>query len=273
MGADVGQSLFIEVSKPNADAFDDELVREVLNSFDAYVADVDQALDRVFIDLSKTARKFAEDLYRTVEETARASRKAGIRVVAIDDPLIWRYTSRSKKVPITGADRNALVRTVESAKFCIRNASEQMQRTPATFSKVSENELRDIFLTSLNGLFEGGAKGEVFNLRGKTDFYLDVDKETTFIVEMKIYSGPKNAKEAFDQLNRYMTHMDNHGMVFFAFHGADFDNCRLAVFKAAEDFYQTKVVEMDNPLRTGTISLSGPGKREIELVVLHLPRG
>lgn len=63
------------------------------------------------------------------------------------------------------------------------------ERTPTTFLKLEEEDLRDIILSSLNGVFEGDAHGEAFSKLGKTDIYLKVSKGGVFIAECKFWQG------------------------------------------------------------------------------------
>jgi hypothetical protein len=52
------------------------------------------------------------------------------------------------------------------------NMSLAMERSPKTFSRLHEEEIRDFFLIMLNGQYEGQATGETFNVTGKTDILI-----------------------------------------------------------------------------------------------------
>lgn len=51
----------------------------------------------------------------------------------------------------------------------IRHEGRSFEATPSTFQKLDEEEIRDIIIAHLNGHYEGGASGETFRKRGKTD--------------------------------------------------------------------------------------------------------
>ena len=74
----------------------------------------------------------------------------------------------------------------------IYNMSLVMERSPKTFSKLEEEEIRDHFLMMLNAQYEGQATGETFNYGGKTDILIRVEGKNAFIAECKFWRGEKN---------------------------------------------------------------------------------
>jgi hypothetical protein len=61
-----------------------------------------------------------------------------------------------------------------------------MERSPRTFTKLKEEEIRDHFLLQLNGHYKGNALGETFNRKGKTDILVREKDKNLFIGECKI---------------------------------------------------------------------------------------
>jgi len=90
----------------------------------------------------------------------------------------------------------------------ITNMSLTMERSPKTFSKLQEEEIRDHFLMVLNSQFEGAATGETFNYEGKTDILIRVENKNIFIAECKIWKGEKVLLETIDQLLGYVSWRD-----------------------------------------------------------------
>jgi hypothetical protein len=84
-----------------------------------------------------------------------------------------------------------------------------LERTPGTLAKLSEEELRDLLLGTLNGYWQGAAGGELFNGNGKTDILVRHDNRNVFIGECKIWRGPQAAAEALDQLLGYLVWRDS----------------------------------------------------------------
>lgn len=83
-----------------------------------------------------------------------------------------------------------------------------MERSPAAFRTMSEEDLRQHFLVQLNGQYEGQATGETFNFEGKTDIVIRSEGRNLFIAECKIWKGPQALTSAIDQLLGYATWRD-----------------------------------------------------------------
>lgn len=97
----------------------------------------------------------------------------------------------------------------------IDNQGRQFEKTPLTYKNLKEEDLRNIILTNLNGLFEGKATGESFSNRGKTDIYLNIDKGNILIFECKIWHGEALYNETINQLLKYLTWRNNFGIIIF----------------------------------------------------------
>lgn len=90
----------------------------------------------------------------------------------------------------------------------ILNMVAVMERSPAAFHGMKEEDLRQHFLVQLNGQYEGQATGETFNFEGKTDILIRVEGKNIFIAECKFWRGPESFREALDQLLGYATWRD-----------------------------------------------------------------
>lgn len=90
----------------------------------------------------------------------------------------------------------------------IYNMALVMERSPQTFSRLREEEIRDHFLMMLNAHYEGQATGETFNYGGKTDILIRVEDKNVFIAECKLWKGEKKLVEAIDQLLGYTSWRD-----------------------------------------------------------------
>ncbi len=132
-------------------------------------------------------------------------------------PTAVRYSDRVKAVVPPKANPPTEL-TLEREKFnailnLIDNSCRLFERTPLTFAKLEEEELRDVILSNLNGVFEGDAVGEAFSKRGKTDIYLKVSKGGVFIAECKYWSGPKTVVDTVEQILGYLTWRHSYGVV------------------------------------------------------------
>jgi hypothetical protein len=85
-----------------------------------------------------------------------------------------------------------------------------------------EEALRDVMLSSLNIVFEGGAGGEVFRVLGKTDIHLPITRGEVCIAELKIWDGPASLAQVVGQLLDRLTWRDAYGVVILFSKNADF---------------------------------------------------
>ena len=83
-----------------------------------------------------------------------------------------------------------------------------MERSPAAFRNMKEEDMRTHFLVQLNAQYEGRATGETFNNSGKTDILIRENDKNIFVAETKFWSGPKALLEAVNQLLGYATWRD-----------------------------------------------------------------
>jgi thiol-disulfide isomerase/thioredoxin len=95
----------------------------------------------------------------------------------------------------------------------IKGSCNQFERTPVTFAKLDEEELRNVILSNLNSRYEIEAVGEAFCKRGKTDVYLRVQEGGIFVAECKNWAGGKTINEAVSQILNYLTWRDSYGVV------------------------------------------------------------
>jgi hypothetical protein len=97
----------------------------------------------------------------------------------------------------------------EDVLTTIASFATALERSPNTFTKLHEEELRDFLLVILNANFVGQGGGEVFNNQGKTDILVRHGDRNVFIAECKIWTGPKAFGEAVDQLLGYTAWRDS----------------------------------------------------------------
>jgi hypothetical protein len=110
----------------------------------------------------------------------------------------------------------------------IRHVGATFERARKTFSKLDEEELRDVILADLNGHYMGLATSETFRNKGKTDINIEFENRAAFVGECKIWKGDKIFQETLDQLIGYLTWRDNkNAMIFF--------NKKNKGFKAVQD--------------------------------------
>ncbi len=97
-----------------------------------------------------------------------------------------------------------------------------MERSPKTFVKLDEEEIRDHFLLHLNGHYEGQATGETFNYEGKTDILIRADGRTVFIAECLIWRGEAYLTQKIDQILGYTSWRDTKTAILIFSRNKDF---------------------------------------------------
>lgn len=95
----------------------------------------------------------------------------------------------------------------------INNAGLAFERTPKAFSKLEEEDLRDVLLSTLNAVFKGEATGETFSKSGKTDIHIRFSAKDLLICECKFWDGEKSYTEALEQLFSYLTWRESYGIL------------------------------------------------------------
>jgi len=91
----------------------------------------------------------------------------------------------------------------------IRHEARTYETAPGTFTKLEEEELRDVILSHLNGHFQGEAAGEVFRRNGKTDICIQEKNRAAFVGECKVWHGAGQIPGDLDQLLEYLTWRDS----------------------------------------------------------------
>jgi hypothetical protein len=90
----------------------------------------------------------------------------------------------------------------------IRNQGRQFERTPETYAKHDEEELRDMLWGNLSTHFGRDVNGEAFSRAGKTDIRIEENGRAAFIAECKVWNGSKQLQDALVQLLGYLRWRD-----------------------------------------------------------------
>jgi hypothetical protein len=98
--------------------------------------------------------------------------------------------------------------TFDNIKRIINIAGSSMEKAAKTFTKLDEEELRDIIIAFLNIYYQGSTTAETFSRTGKTDIHISFNNKSAYIAECKIWHGDKKLQEALLQLFSYTTWRD-----------------------------------------------------------------
>lgn len=147
-------------------------------------------------------------------------KKIDIPIKKKDDPAATRIklhkspvVQRLKPTPIQPEEYVINGHVVQDIVKILDNQGRQFEKTPKTYLKMEEEDLRNILLVNLNSVFEGSATGETFSGKGKTDIYLQIAKGNILVFECKFWGGAKMYQDTIDQLLGYLTWRMNYAVV------------------------------------------------------------
>ncbi len=153
-----------------------------------------------------------------LEEAARRVKESGIPVRAPDDvrmSIAEVIVRRPNPLPARAAGGRPMPlepslgdEVYADVLAIIRQTARDMERRPAAYAGLGEEELRHHLLTPLNVSYRGQATAEAFNQRGKTDILLRHEGQNLFIGECKFWSGAKGFLATIDQLFGYAAWRD-----------------------------------------------------------------
>lgn len=90
----------------------------------------------------------------------------------------------------------------------IRQMGRSMERNPAAYASMGEEDRRHHLLDALNINYRGAGTAEAFNSNGRTDIRVLHEGRSLFIAECKIWHGASKFTETLDQLFGYQAWRD-----------------------------------------------------------------
>ena len=191
--------------------------------------------------------KFSEKLEIPLKKSPNAPSFQPIKVIKNNKPLNTKVEKETEYY-IPDKDYEEILRR-------IRHIGASFEKTPNTFIKLDEEELRDIIVAQLNVDYEGQAQGEAFRNNGKTDICIEYNNRAAFVTECKFWKGKQVLNATLKQLLSYTTWHDSKlAIVFFS--------------KTNKDFFKViETIEENLKLLLKFKSLTNINKNEIELVL------
>jgi hypothetical protein len=157
----------------------------------------------------------------------------------------------------------------------IRLSALGIERSPATYSGMGEEDRRQVVLNALNTHYRGEGTAEAFNVSGKTDILIRHEGVNLFIAECKFWTGPKGFRDALDQLFGYGAWRDTKLALIMFVRERDLtaiiEKAR-AVLEAHLQFVQWQEPGSESELRA-TVNWQGDEQRLADLTVffVHTP--
>jgi len=176
-----------------------------------------QDLEGAMREIERTIRQLVSERVQRVATTDAAARSLNLPIrlrgdvptfksIAVQRRVAMPSTSPSgsPEPPVPGIAQEAY----EEILRVIRYQCRTFEQTPGTYNSHGEEDLRNIILAALNCSFEGGATGETFRKRGKTDIRIEDKERAAFVAECKVWRGEADLFAALDQLLGYLTWRD-----------------------------------------------------------------
>lgn len=130
--------------------------------------------------------------------------------------------------------------------FTIKHNCMTYERTPTTFQGLHEEDLRNLILAALNGVYLGTANGEAFRNKGKTDICIEKQNRAAFVAECKIWRGPGKVEEDILQLDSYLTWRDCKTALIYFVRNKDFLSVVKTIGEKLNDITLIRRVELIN---------------------------
>jgi hypothetical protein len=201
----------------------DEFNNETINTeIEKYINSIEQYIAWIKHDVENHNSQLKNEIVQGVSQRRQRLGKIQKVTKTINIPIQTREGAPSiKPLPLQKKIIRALsTQAPHSTEYTISNddyeyilkvihhEGSSFERTPETFLKHDEEELRNILLAHLNGHYNGLANGEAFRKKGKTDISIEFENRAAFVAECKLWEGEKKLSDAVDQLFGYLTWRD-----------------------------------------------------------------
>ncbi|MFC1407383.1 MULTISPECIES: hypothetical protein [Streptacidiphilus] len=217
----------------------------------------DRQQGRSVDDFQEVRRAFAEDGYQITE---------GLQILRFGAERPEHATSAGE--------------SYASALRILRNARNQIERSPRLTELLDEELIRDVLLVALNGHFEGRSTGETTNHRGKTDILVRISDLNVLVAECKVWRGRQGVLDALTQLLGYLSWADTHAaLLIFIRTGNPGETVAKAVSALEQHSAFLRVGSVDENARQVNVVVQSPvdAAKEVEIalipfVIASLPR-
>jgi hypothetical protein len=198
---------------------------QVRASFDAQIDAIERYLSWARVDCDTHNRRLAADLPGLVRARREQVQVFRATEATVGYPLRLRDSTGAVPVPFTRRSAPHLTLSPvrdgrPGRRWVLEDADYQealrvldywrdsLERAPSIADGRGEEEIRDLLVAGLNGVFKGAAASEVFNGKGKTDILIRHEQVNVFIGECKIWTGRGSLVQALDQLFGYAVWRD-----------------------------------------------------------------
>ena len=189
----------------------------VFSSYEKMISYVNSAIEsynknirKSAMELLKTRKNKASDfsaISKALQIPMKLSKEAPnvrpIELKRVERKTINKPKDRPREIEYCISDDD-----YENIQNIIHNQCSVMETAPEGFSKLEEEKLRDVLVSTLETHYENNVTGETFRKNGKTDIQVRFENKAAFIAECKIWHGIRKFEDAIKQLFGYTTWKD-----------------------------------------------------------------
>lgn len=250
-------------------------IRSALSCVNQSVNEFNNALREEILEALREKREAIECFYQTAKliDVSVNRNEYGTRNISVVRrviPIAHKYTPQEESYSIS--DTN-----YEDILSVIKHTTATMERTPHSYCSLGEEDLRNILLASLNGIYQGAATGEAFRNNGKTDICIEAKNRAAFVAECKMWTGENKIESALQQLDNYLTWRDSKAaLIYFVRRKNYFDiiekvGARLA---AIQNITMVRQLNGRNEFECSMASNATPGQRmAIRVLLINMGMG
>lgn len=205
-------------NKDDLPRFVEDKFKLEFKTYEEMIANLNNQVNSYNATLRDTIKVFLADRLKKASDYYTLREKLNIPLVKNSDapnikPILLKKVKKNKELPFPTQKQKQVEYSISendytNIKNIINLACLSMEKTARTFSKLLEEELRDVILSNLNTHYQGTATGETFNKIGKSDIHIPFENKSAYIGECKIWHGGKKFNEAIQQLFGYTTWRD-----------------------------------------------------------------
>lgn len=205
----------------------DDNTKEIFNLIKKNLSDIKQGIEFANRDVEDFNDKLRQNALASLEGRRKQIEKFYSLNKLLEIPMqksdfaVSHIPMKKKIISITSKPNHEKSYQIKDEEYnvildIIRHNGSTYERTPCSYKSMNEENLRDILLAALNGMYKGGANGETFRNKGKTDICIEAENRAAFIAECKMWKGQKQVEEAIDQLDSYLTWRDcKNALIYF----------------------------------------------------------
>lgn len=237
------------------------------------LSSIKQGIDYVNTDVKEFNKRLRDTALKRLEEKRKKVEQFFSISQMLEVPLkksdfaTTQIPMQRKIIPVAKKYSNEQTYCISDMEYefiltTIKHNGSTYERTPSSYRSMHEEDLRNTLLAALNGMYQGGATGEAFRNKGKTDICIEKDNRAAFVAECKMWTGQGRVVDAVNQLDGYLTWRDCKVALIYFVRKKEF----VRVLSVAQQALQTmssmrKVKEIDkNEFECCLISSSNPGQ-------------